>query len=896
MQRLAVIATLAGVAALIAAAPAASAAAAAAAAAGVTETPHGFVFAPSAPAADGASIVVEVASNTSFRLGVRFQGVSFAPIDSPSLSADLKPAPFTRVAWGGMTGVQTAFGSLLASTDGRWALQDDSNATVLSSGGVPTYGAPIANVSDGGVALPVAGAAANMGPGQQCLGNGQFGPPFYYNRDAAYLSFAVAGIQYDLLHVHCYPTSFNGAEHDDYVDGTVDTAASAAANDAVVALDVSVGPGASNDTCAPGVRHNNSDATDANRSPTYPNGAKVADLPACCALCNKDDKCVAWIFADPSHPDPSGSNCWPLAGSKGTYSRGGRTYGGYVPPPPPKPPTHPNAWWSAGPAADWYLAPSLHGGGFEFSRALFELTGAPAMPPRYGLAFMATYWGYDNMLEVEGNMTLFRKGEYPIDSFIMDYDWWMGKEPDLDFGYAPSFWDNNTYVHAGMPWSPITCIGAAENLKHFHEDLHMRWGGIRKPRTYSNVDMCKQKGWLLPDSDNVGAGNNNFNFSTSLTEFRDWYRDGHRHFLQDGIDYWWNDEGETQWFTYLWWNQVQSEEFAAERPGKRYFTLNRAFQPGMQRFPAITWTGDAQNCSHAYALQFITSGQPFVACDMTSPDATVLVRQYQNAVFLPIMRVHQMKHTPRFPFLWGGEEHQAGFRAALNLRYAFLPHLYSLAFAQFSQGRPMAHPASWTFTDPSEYPYSMGDAVYMVGDNIVPAVVNTAPGNTAGPPVAGENTTVTALPPGTWYPFNSTSSVQGNQTLTRENVPLTENVVHIRAGAILTLQRDIVQYSDLIGGALEVHVYAGRDGAFTMVEDDGTTMEYLVDTTAATRVTQWTWNDAKRTLTWSVSGGYTSGPNLYATVTPMLFEAGQPEPIAHAETNLGTSGSVTFAS
>ena len=30
------------------------------------------------------------------------------------------------------------------------------------------------------------------------------------------------------------------------------------------------------------------------------------------------------------------------------------------------------------------------------------------------------------MEEVESNMTAFREGKYPIDSFIMDYDWVSG--------------------------------------------------------------------------------------------------------------------------------------------------------------------------------------------------------------------------------------------------------------------------------------------------------------------------------------------------------------------------------------------------------------------------------------------------------------------------------------
>jgi hypothetical protein len=53
-------------------------------------------------------------------------------------------------------------------------------------------------------------------------------------------------------------------------------------------------------------------------------------------------------------------------------------------------------------------------------RALDQLTGAPGIPPRYAFGAMWTYWGYDNMEEVERNMTLFRDGSYPIDAHIMD--------------------------------------------------------------------------------------------------------------------------------------------------------------------------------------------------------------------------------------------------------------------------------------------------------------------------------------------------------------------------------------------------------------------------------------------------------------------------------------------
>lgn len=53
-----------------------------------------------------------------------------------------------------------------------------------------------------------------------------------------------------------------------------------------------------------------SDAVSPVRSPTYPNGATVASQAACCALCNNDGFCNAWVFAAPSE-------CWPLAATGG---------------------------------------------------------------------------------------------------------------------------------------------------------------------------------------------------------------------------------------------------------------------------------------------------------------------------------------------------------------------------------------------------------------------------------------------------------------------------------------------------------------------------------------------------------------------------------------------------
>lgn len=346
-------------------------------------------------------------------------------------------------------------------------------------------------------------------------------------------------------------------------------------------------------------------------------------------------------------------------------------------------------------------------------------------------------------------------------------------------------------------------------------------------------------------------------------------------------------QGETQWFTYSLWNAVQALTQAAVAPLKRFWSINRSFQPGMQRNAAVSWTGDAQDCSHTKVLTFVTAGQLYAACDMTAPSATVLLRQYQNAVFLPIMRVHAMHGTPRFPFFWGAG-YEAGFRRALELRYHFLPHLYSLAHAARARLMPIGMPASYVFPDTADFPASVGDGVYIVGDSLLPAVVSTA-----NRPDPAENTTTSTLPPGVWYAFNTTAALIGPQVVTYVDVPLTTNVVFVRAGAILALQRDIVQFSSAIGGVLELHVYAGRDGAFDLVEDDGETTAYASAPATATRVTSFAWADAARTLSWTVAGTY-SGPQTYTMAAPVLFTANASAPSYHAPVALGASDSITF--
>lgn len=124
-----------------------------------------------------------------------------------------------------------------------------------------------------------------------------------------------------------------------------------------------------------------------------------------------------------------------------------------------------------------------------------------------------------NANDVTSNMSAFRTGKYPIDSFIMDYDWFNcgtsgGNCTDKaqDFGYAIE-----TFPH------PV------KQIEEFHTKYQMKFAGIRKPRTYDHLALANASGWLLEYSGAGVSGNNNFNYSHP--DMRQWYAKNSERFI-----------------------------------------------------------------------------------------------------------------------------------------------------------------------------------------------------------------------------------------------------------------------------------------------------------------------------------------------------------------------------
>ena len=54
---------------------------------------------------------------------------------------------------------------------------------------------------------------------------------------------------------------------------------------------------------------------------------------------------------------------------------------------------------------------------------------------------------------------------------------------------------------------------------------------------------------IHPNARFLSLFSRDINWNFSVPALREWYTSTHAHFIEDGMDFWWNDEGETAWFT-----------------------------------------------------------------------------------------------------------------------------------------------------------------------------------------------------------------------------------------------------------------------------------------------------------------------------------------------------------
>jgi alpha-D-xyloside xylohydrolase len=367
---------------------------------------------------------------------------------------------------------------------------------------------------------------------------------------------------------------------------------------------------------------------------------------------------------------------------------------------------------------------------------------------------------------------------------------------------------------------------------------------------------------------------------------------------------------------------------------KRVFILTRSAFAGQQRYGANTWSGDVnsswQNLRNQVpaGLNFSLTGMPYWNSDIGGffagsynkrwNDGTgannpmfqeLYVRWLQFGAFTPMMRSHGTE-VPREIYNFGqkGEPVYDAIEKAIRLRYSLLPYMYSTAWSVTEKQSTIMRALAMDFGNDAKA-RELNDE-YMFGKSILVApvlhaqytpetAVKTNPqsgwdqnAGTAGTkPLTVDftkpGTDKVYLPSGTtWIDFWTGRNVAGGQELDVETA-LDRIPLFVKAGSILPVGPEVQFATEKNWDNLEIRVYPGADGSFTLYEDENDNYNYEKGVYATIT---FRWNDKTGTL--SIGERKGSFPGMLAGRTFHVVKVGAGSLPSQAVRYLGKALSV----
>ena len=521
--------------------------------------------------------------------------------------------------------------------------------------------------------------------------------------------------------------------------------------------------------------------------------------------------------------------------------------------------------WSSecGKAIDYYFC---YGDGTIDAalKAYRHLTGEAPLMPEWELGFWQCKERYASQDELLGVARKLRELKVPVDGIIQDWQYW----PPGTNTWGSHLFDPARYpdpvgmfkeLH-GMNYHTLISVWAKFDLGSDNSKELNAVGGMF-PQVTRYVSPPGQGQWYDPFAE-VGR-------QTYWKQMRD-------QLFAKGADGWWLDApepeingmgfrnyttpmgpGYTVYNAYPLMHSMgiyQGQRAATDQ--KRVVILTRSAYAGQQRNSAITWSGDITGTWQVLknqipaGLNFSLSGIPYWNTDTggffgsretgnATPTNPVyqefFSRWFQFSAFCPMFRVHGSYGTRPGKEFWRFDEKTQGIlRNYLDLRYRLLPYLYSTAWQVTSEGTTFMRPLVMDFPkDPQVL--GIGDQ-YLFGPAIMVTPVTTA----------GATNRSVYLPAGgaPWYNFWTAETSPAGQRVEAaagvETLPL-----FVRPGSIIPMGPFLQYSSEKPADPIELRIYRGANGKFTLYEDEHDNYNYENGKHATIPIS---WNDAKRAL------------------------------------------------
>jgi alpha-D-xyloside xylohydrolase len=503
-------------------------------------------------------------------------------------------------------------------------------------------------------------------------------------------------------------------------------------------------------------------------------------------------------------------------------------------------------------SVDYYF---LYGPEFDRIIAAYrELTGAVPLFGKWAYGFWQCKNKYESQAEILDVAHKYRELHIPVDDIVQDWFWWniMG-EPVFNKNYPDpkGMIDDlhKNHFHIMFSFWPYFRPGSP-----VYEDMDKR--GYFIARTI--IGGFHPAGQALYDAFNPAARK----YYWQLLD---------KGLFQIGADAWWldTDEPETEGretnilvtnktaigsgarYANLYPLMTTTGVYAGQRGAsdqKRVFILSRSAFAGAQRNAVTAWSGDVESNWLSFArqipagLNFALSGIPYWTTDIGgfiigNPDdpayRELFVRWFEYGTFCPIFRLHGTRTTSQNELWSYGPGAQTILTSFDRLRYRLMPYIYSLAWKTTNEGYTPMRALAMDFRGDTRA-LNIGDE-FLFGPSILVNPV-TAPGAT---------TRRVYLPQAKWYDFWSGQAVDGGGMIDAV-APLDRIPLYVRAGSIVPMGPDMEYATEKPADPMELRLYAGADGAFTLYEDEGDNYDYEKNMYATIPIQ---WNDASRTLT-----------------------------------------------
>lgn len=492
------------------------------------------------------------------------------------------------------------------------------------------------------------------------------------------------------------------------------------------------------------------------------------------------------------------------------------------------------------------------------------LTGKAPVYPKWVLGFWQSRERYQSSKDIEENMKKFRDLKIPVDNIVQDWNYWK-----LDS------WGSHEFEAARYP-NPQAMLDSVHAL-------HGRFMISVWPKFYDTVKNYKEldaKGWMYHQAikDDI------HDWLGFRGSFYDAYDAGARKMFwrqmdenlytkyKFGIDAWWMDASEpnVRDCTPMWYRKALSgptalgtatEYFNAYsivnadaiyngqrsvNPNQRVFLLTRSGFAGEQRYSTATWSGDIatrwedMRAQMTAGLNYSMAGLPFWGMDQggfcvenryvaaqqefdkTGKENADLkewrelqARWNQFGCFVPLYRAHG-----QWPLreVWNiaPADHPAykTIVAYDKLRYRLMPYLYSMA--------GMVHLKDYTMMRGLVMDFNGDEKVLDIKDQwMFGSALMACP--------VGEfqkySREVYLPKQKGWYDFYTGAYHAGGQTIVAD-APFDEIPVFIPEGAILPIGPEMQWSDEKKPELIDLYVYAGKDGSYTLYEDEGTNYNY----------------------------------------------------------------------